>query len=318
MEHRAMHCLACGDRLPLVRRIKGYWYCSEAEYRLEMARRHGHELDYRRELNPMRCSTCRGPIPLWRRVMAKPCCSTPCTANMHLIRGNPTRWVAMADVPETSLGTRLTRGGFVGLLIAGGIAVGRKFDILTAARESAGTTPSHEVAVADWTGYAGAGEGSREWAGPTGESAPWRIEGGWMQPFGAVLYKGIERAAGGALTYRFSLSDAGVARFLLGADRELQRHHVLEVASGPADLVLRAFRVEGAAREAIPGDVTIPRLNRSLHELAVEFTGDSIRARLNDRMAAWSRLAVRPGMVGVQGREEDGFRVYQARLSLEG
>ncbi len=318
MQHHAMHCLACGDVIPLARRIKGYWYCSEVEYRLHAGRRHERALDFRRDLNPMRCSSCRRPIPLSRRILAMSCCSHTCTGNLHLIRGNPAAAMAVnTRDAETSLFGRLTRGGFAALLLAGGLGLGRKFDLASMAASSDRKEHLHQVTLANWMRYTEAGADTRDWAGPGNQATPWRIEDGWMQPLGAVLYRSVPNVVSGSLAFRFSLADDGAARILLGADGSASNLHLIEVASSATDLALRVLRFAGPAHVLIGRAVTLPRQNRTLHDLNVEFNGSAIHAKLNGFLESWSNLNVRPGLVGLQGRAADSFRVYEARISLD-
>ncbi|MEZ5355100.1 MAG: hypothetical protein R2762_20890 [Bryobacteraceae bacterium] len=211
---------------------------------------------------------------------------------------------------------RLTRAAFAALLL-GGVGLGRRFGLGSMLAWSPAKQASHDVSFANWIRYTELREEIRDWSGPGPGAIPWRIESGWMQPIGTLLYQQVPQALTGVLSLRFSLADDGVARILLGVDRRAANLHMLEVVSSNAWLTLRAFRLASGARTPIAGDLRMERLNRSLHDLRVQFNGQAIHATLNNHPAQWSNLHLRPGRVGLAGSPDDRFRVYQARLSLD-
>ncbi|MEZ5399487.1 MAG: hypothetical protein R2729_07440 [Bryobacteraceae bacterium] len=285
------------------------------EYRLDSGHRHSRELAYRRDLNPMRCSCCRRPIPLARRILGMECCSHACSVNLPAIRNNPTKAVEFAREREAAY-AKWTRGAFAATLVAGALGFGRRLDWAAAIGSPEGKTAGRvrETDIADWSRYRS--EAPSDWSGAGKLDAPWRIESGWMQPLGAVLYRAMPLAASGSLAYRFSLADSGRARFLLGADGS-GRTHELEVDSDARYLRLRASRIEGRERSRLEGVLDLARMNRSMHDLRIDFDNGTLRAVINGKRADWSGVSLPPGMVGLDARPMDNLRVYQAHLALE-
>jgi hypothetical protein len=312
-----MHCLlpSCLKKLPLMRRIRGYWYCSEPHFKRDR-RRKGSEIQTDHDLrSPMRCGHCNGRIPLWRRVFAWEYCRRQCYhdhGTKPQLRPYPE---ATIEISHGENRLKLPRKEFLYVASAGvTISVIHNFWNRPPETEPEGALPaipvSYNATFNVWTA-----EELKMWVQTSPSGPACRLDNGGLRILNTILL-GAVTAIAGSLQFRLSLNDSGSAKFVLGSDPLGERCVVVELLSQPLTLTLQAWRQAAEGISRIGGIRMLARNNRNAHDMAIAFTGSAISVKIDGERMEWTGVQVDPGHIGLMGKEQDGFCVYKAAVAL--
>jgi hypothetical protein len=318
MALRAMHCLlpSCPKKLPPIRRIRGFWYCSELHFKRDRRRR-GVERQADQDVhNPMRCGHCNQRIPWWRRIFAWEFCCRRCFRE-HGAMPRPRPYPEpTVEFIQGDRHLKLPRKEF--LYISGAALVTGlipRFVNQTPRNLPEGDAPtlpaSYHAAFDIWTA-----EELKMWIQNSPSGPACRLDNGGLQILSTILLGTVTQAIAGSLQFRLSLNDSGSAKFVLGSDSLGERCVVVELLSKPLTLTLRAWHQKADGVAPAGGIRTLARNNKNAHDVTIAFSGSTIAAKVNGERMDWTGVRIEPGHVGLMGKEQDGFRVYRAVVAL--
>ena len=317
MPQRPMHCYLPGCRNPLRlwTRIQGLWYCCEQHYHLDRERREEDPKVAQGVGGPMRCLSCGCRISWIRGVFKYEYCSAYCYNSHGATR--PVR-TSRPRIRNTRSDGSILRGVFVALIPAVFLAWLKGELILDLFRDSGPSVlPLPDVVSFSKTIPAWTTEELEAWIPSSAATPAWRFDKGGLQVLDTLLFGTVPRATAGKLSCVFSLNDNGRARFLLGSDAGAQECTLLELAMTPVAFTVQPFRRTEKGTISHKSEIrTIARNNKSTPLVEISFSPSMLNVSVNGGTRGWPGLGVGPGHIGLSGREQDGFRVYQTKIDL--
>jgi hypothetical protein len=290
----------CLHRIPLGRRLRGVWYCSEIHYEQDKRRFNRLSDEQVASSCPTRClrEDCKSPIGPWRRALALEYCSEECRTGQFrkFNKPDPIRRIALVTAAT----------GVTTLLVKSLSEI--QFNKIPAPWAFADVRYSHKIDISDWQGNA-----LQKWKA----ALPPKVDVSWMEPVGPTLYAPVPKAVRGHVAITSSLAENGRAQFLFGSDAEAKNAYVVTLTSSRDELELTASQLLHGDIMRLGGGIRPARNNQILHNISIQFDGDSIFASVRDESYRWGDLALSPGFVGFLGDGTSEFRIYNAQIELE-